>query len=148
MAKTLVQEAINYFIWIKVSSTYVMVGCANSITEDESANEISVNCDQEGTNPLMFYGTLSRKLTIGGVYFTYDTADEVTNFSIADFRAAMRSKTKLDIRIGASAATATTVVQDYTGCMISSINVSSKNGGESTYNINLSADTVATTTIA
>lgn len=148
MAKTLVQEAVNYFIWVKVESTYVMVGCANSITEEETSNEISINCDGDGTDPLTFYGTSNKKLTIGGVYFTYDTNDETTNFSIADFRAARRAKTKLDIRIGSSATVATTVVQDYTGCMISSINVSSKNGGESTYNISLSADAVATTTIS
>lgn len=148
MAKTLVQEGVNYFVWVKVGGSYVQVGCANSISEEETSNPISVNCDADGTDALTFYGNSERKITIGGVYFKYDVGDEATNFSVQDFRDARRAKTKLDIRIGETATLATKVVQDYTGCMISSVSVASKNGGESTYNISLSADSVATTTLA
>lgn len=147
MAKELVEEGVNRFVYAKVSTNWIMVGCANSITEDETSNEISVNCDANGTDPLKYYGTSEKKVTLGGVYFIYDVTDEATNFSIADFRAAKRAKTKLDIRIGAGIATGDKG-QAYTGCIISSINVAHKNGDASTYNIGLSADTVEDYTAA
>lgn len=147
MAKTLAEEGVSIFIYVKVSTTWIMVGCANSITEDETSNEIAVNCDANGVDPLTYYGTSSKKITLGGVYFIYDTTEEATNFSIADFRTARRAKTKLEVRIGAGIATGDKG-QEYTGCMISSINVAHKNGDASTYNIGLSADTVADYTAA
>lgn len=147
MAKTLAEEGVSIFIYVKVSTAWIMVGCANSITEDETSSEISVNCDNNGVDPLKFYGTREKKITLGGVYFIYDSTDEATNFSIADFRGAMRGKTKLDVRVGAGVAT-DDEGQEYTGCMVSSINVAHKNGDASTYNIGLSADTVADYTAA
>lgn len=145
---TLTQEGINYFVWVKVSSSYVQVGCANSITEDETSSVVKVNCDSNGVTPQSFYGTKEQKVTIGGTYFLYDTSEETTNFSLADFRAAMRAKTKLDLRIGSSATVVTTKVTDYTGSVITSINVASQNGDMTTYNVGFECDSVAETTIA
>lgn len=143
----LTQEGINHFVWAKVATTYVQVGCANSITEDETTSVVKVNCDSNGVTPQSFYGTKEQKLTIGGVYFQYSTEEETTNFSLADFRTAMRAKTKLDLRIGSSATVATTKVSDYTGCVITSINVASQNGDMTTYNIGFECDAVSETTI-
>lgn len=147
MAKTLIQEGVNYFIYVEVSAAWVMVGCANTISEDLSSAAITVNCDSAGTDPLTFYGTRTKKITIGGVYFGYTSPDAAANYGVADFKAAQAAKTKLNIRIGASATIAATIVEDYTGCMIESISVASKNGDQSTYNISLMADSVTTTTI-
>ena len=147
MAETLVQEGSNLFVFAKVGTAWQMMGTANTITEDETLSEVTVNCDQDGTTPLTFGGVHSQKLTIGGVYFIHDTTEEGTYFSLIDARAAKRAKTKLEFFIGAASTTGTKG-QTYAGSLITNINAGHKNGDASTWNIQITADSVADTTLA
>lgn len=143
---TLNQEGINKFLYVKVSNAYVMAGCANSISVNEASSTIDVKCDSNGVKTQSFYGTSTVEISIGGLFFDYDTNEETTNFSVADWYALKAAQTKAEVLV-LNSGTVGGKGRRYTGCVVKSVDVTHANGEASTYSISLSADDSADFTI-
>jgi hypothetical protein len=104
---TVRQLGVNTFIFVKVASTYQLIGCADKFSADRSADIKKYLCQATGNTSQKVPGERTVTATLGGVHMDYTSGEETTNWSYKDWCTAFDAGTVLEFFVGANTTTGT-----------------------------------------